>query len=339
MIKKIYILALLFFTSISFASAHVAYVVEDTERKNAMGYDFSFLLAPFQNLQYVLLMIATVVAVGLINLFIHFNPITERITSHARKVLGSYHELIPWIMRLALGITLIGAGTSNMLLSPIITNPEFSFIQILVGFSFLLGFLIAPASILTIALYLVALSTDSYIIGNIDVLALALGILVFHSGRPGIDDILGISLLSRIKIPRKYFTLILRLGIGGAMIFLGLYEKILNPHMSAIVVENFHLTSLVPVSQNLWVLGAGLTEFFIGFFIILGIFTRTVSVVAFAVLSLSFFFFKESVFSHVTLFATFSILVIEGGGYLSVDRYIESGHPLVLHPHEKDGLL
>ena len=72
----------------------------------------------------------------------------------------------------------------------------------------------------------------------------------------------------------------------------------------------------------MWVLGAGLVELLVGFFLVIGFYTRLVAVIAFLVLSLSFFFFKEAVFSHVTLFGILSLILINGAGYLSIDSWI-----------------
>lgn len=44
-----------------------------------------------------------------------------------------------------------------------------------------------------------------------------------------------------------------------------------------------------------------------GLLLVLGIKTRLTAVIAFIVLSLSFFYFQESVYSHVTLFGTFRL--------------------------------
>jgi uncharacterized membrane protein YphA (DoxX/SURF4 family) len=101
--------------------------------------------------------------------------------------------------------------------------------------------------------------------------------------------------------------------------FLAVYEKILNPHISELIVNNFGLLDIVNVSPAMWVLGAGIIEFIIGFTLFIGWFTRASSAIAFVVLSLSFFYFGEEVSSHVTLFANLAVLFITRGGIWSVD--------------------
>jgi uncharacterized membrane protein YphA (DoxX/SURF4 family) len=112
----------------------------------------------------------------------------------------------------------------------------------------------------------------------------------------------------------RYAPLVARVGLGFSMAYLAVLEKVLNPHWSEAVVQRYHLQSAVPVSAELWVLGAGLIELAVGLAILLGYRVRLFAAVAFGVLSVSFFFFNESVYSHVTLFATLSIIYILGSG-------------------------
>jgi uncharacterized membrane protein YphA (DoxX/SURF4 family) len=200
--------------------------------------------------------------------------------------------------------------------------PGFATLEIVLGFLFLLGFLITPATIITLGLYIFALSKNIYLIGNLDMCALALSVLVFHSPRPGLDDMLGISLLHTLSIKRHYIAPVVRIGLGGAMIYLALFEKILNPHMSALVVSQYHLQHFINVTPAMWVLATGLIELVIGIALCIGLKTRLASIIAFIVISGTFFYFKESVTSHITLFGGLSILAIEGGGLWSVDQWI-----------------
>ena len=79
---------------------------------------------------------------------------------------------------------------------------------------------------------------------------------------------------------------------------------------------------MIPVPASLWVLGAGTVEFVLGVLLIIGLEVRLVSIVAFLVISLSFFYFKESVYSHVTLFGAISMLIVTGAGKCSVDHRV-----------------
>jgi len=98
------------------------------------------------------------------------------------------------------------------------------------------------------------------------------------------------------------------------MIYLAVYEKILNPHLSAQVVAQFRLDQVIPVQTAMWVLSAGIIEAVLGLLIITGFYTRVVVAIAFVVLSMSFFYFGEAVYSHITLFGIMSVLFATGNG-------------------------
>ncbi len=322
--NKIYkFLTLSLFACMPFLThAHVAYVVSPSELSENLGPDTNYLMGIFTEPSNILLMVGTIIGILLVVLISKKSKRITHFFSGVSEKLTSYHEFIPWIIRLSLGILLIGAGTEGALISPIISNAwGYSMIQIALGFAFLLGFLLVPSALVTIGLYIVGLTQDIYLIGNIDVLALALGLLVFHSARPGVDDILGISLLRFLKIERHYLALLVRVLVGIGFTYLALYEKLLNPHISEVVVMNYGLASLIPVSPEMWVFSVGIIELILGIFIFIGFYTRTSACVAIVVLSTTFFFFKESVYSHVTLFGILSIIAIEGGGMLSIDRF------------------
>lgn len=304
------------------AFAHVGYVISDSEMQKQAGPDFLFLLKPLTQPRYLLLMFGAAVAVLALYLLSRRIPFVNDRVAFIRERTKSYTDLVSWMLRLSLGIALIGAGTAQAFISPVLSSfPQFSFVQILLGFLLLAGFLLSLSTWLATALFLLALSKNFYLLGNADFLAASVVLLVLANPKPGLDDLLGMPFWSPLKKLREFTPLILRIGIGGAMLFLAVYEKFLNPHLSAAVVENFHLTSVLPVSPEMWVLSAGLIEFIVGLALFVGFQTRLVAAIAFAVLSLSFFYFGEGVYSHITLFGVLSVLFVTGGGRWSVDSY------------------
>ena len=184
------------------------------------------------------------------------------------------------------------------------------------------GFLVGPSAVAIIFLFFYALAQDMYMIGAFDMLALVFSLFILDSRRPGIDDILGIPDYTHIKPLKPYLATILRCGVGIAMAYLALYEKILNPNLSVYVVEVTNLTEVIPVSAYMWTFAAGVIELAIGVALIIGLKTRLTSVVALLVLSMSFFYFEESVTSHVTLFGILAIVFILGPGKRSVDEWL-----------------
>jgi len=307
------------------AYAHVRYLVNDVSE--TVGQDVEFLISPFFDAANLYLMLGTVLGVVLLWFISRKVPFIRKRLSETSSRSDTYTEFIPWILRLSLGISLIGSGINGTLVSPIITSPGLADLQILVGFLLLAGFLTVPAALITIFLYFAGLKTDWYLFGNLEYLALGLTILIAGHSRPGVDDMLCLPRLKILSFMEKYIPLILRLGVGGAMMFLALYEKILNPHLSEYVVVNFGLLDVVNVSPAMWVLGAGVIEFLIGFALFVGFRTRLVSAIAFIVLTLSFFYFEEDVSSHITLFGILSVLFITKGGFISVDNLLGNKNP------------
>jgi uncharacterized membrane protein YphA (DoxX/SURF4 family) len=302
------------------ASAHVGYVVTADQMHRAAGADWQYFFSVFSKGSNIVLMLVTILIVAGLMYYIPKTKVWRAFVKHIEKHLASYQEFLPWMARLSIGIALMGAGTASVFFSP--TVPAFApipFFLILTGFFYLIGFLLIPTTVFIIVLFLVALSGHAYLIGNLDLLALLFAFLALHDERPGVDHIFGIRVLTILKLPREWAPLILRAGIGIAMIFLALYEKILNPHFSRLVVDQYVLTDVVHVSSQMWVFGAGMIELVVGLCLLLGLYTRLVSVVAFLILSLSFFFFKEAVYSHVTLFGLLSMLLVLGGGKWSLD--------------------
>lgn len=304
------------------ASAHVGYVLDHEDFVSHGGTDTAFLFSGIeQNPGAVLLsVLAGLLVIGGI-IFFRRSAGGKRFMARASEKLASYEELLPWMARLSLGIALLGAGTASAFISPVLgsASAAVALLEIVLGFLFLLGFLTIPAVIATVILFASGLAKSGYLVGNFDLLALAISVFLLGSTRPGLDDILGLGAKMKWERLKRYVPLILRVGLGTAFIFLAVYEKFLNPHDSELVVQTYNLMHVIPVPASLWVFGAGAVELILGVMLIIGFEIRVVSIISFLVISLSFFYFKESVYSHVTLFGALSMLLVTGAGILSVD--------------------
>lgn len=313
---------LFLFFSIS-SEAHVSYVLGKQILHDALGRDNIYLLQALTGFD-ISLMIGTAFGIVLLYLFLRHNSWFQKHVNLFQQHAHTYGIYLAWIARLGLGIALIGAGTSDVLISPTLQGFSlFSTLQIALGFLLMAGLFTSLATIGAVALYLYALLQTPYLLGNLDFLGLALCLLALGSTRPGLDDLLNIQFHIQLHALKPFIALLARLGIGLSMIYLALYEKILNPHISQLVVTQYHLTSAIPVSSNMWVLSAGIIECIVGLFLVLGLFTRTTAAVAFLVLSASFFYFHEAVYAHVTLFAILSLVFVLGGGRASMDHLLQ----------------
>jgi len=310
----------IFFMGVNKVGAHVGYVVSEDLMQKSSGQNWEYLSQALISSNIILAVSVLVISVFLIS-FIPKFKVWKRFESNIKTRLSTYGDFLPWMARLSIGIALMGAGTAGVFFSPIASAfAPIPFIEILLGFFFLTGFLLIPITIFTIVLFIVELSGDSYLIGNLDILGLLFAYLALHSERPGIDDIFNLKTLYTLRFPRHFASLFLRIGVGVAMIYLSLYEKILNPIFSDIIVREYHLQNVLNVSAPMWVLSVGMIELIVGLCLLFGFYTRLVSIIAFMILSLSFFYFKEDVYSHVTLFGLLYMLFVLGGGMWSFDN-------------------
>jgi uncharacterized membrane protein YphA (DoxX/SURF4 family) len=307
---------LVFFLTLPVAAhAHVQYVVSPGLFDASAGRDDLFLLHAFSDRQAWILLIVSLIVLVIVYKIGSCSRLVRDEHEHILESRRQYEAYFPWMMRLALGISLIGAGSAQALLTPgMEALPWIASIEFLLGFLILVGFLLTPAVLLTILLFFFALGSDLYTLGSFEFLALALSLFIYADSRPGLDHLLELPFLSPLTHLRHLVPLILRLGIGISMVTLAISEKFLNPHASVLVVEQFDLTHFIPVSPEAWVLWVGVVELVIGLLLLLGIKTRLVSLIAFVVLSLSFFFFGEEVYAHITLFTVLSILFVTGSG-------------------------
>lgn len=310
-----------------FSFAHVGYVIDQQSFDEAKGTDFQFLASAVEDPFNVQLILITILAVLVIYYLGHKNFFIKKELNHIKKYASSYEDLVPWILRLSLGIALIGASSANMLVSPLLpTNGTIALIELIIGFLMLFGAFIEVTALITVLLFIIGIFAEPYLFGNLEFFGAALALMLIGNPRPGFDHIVGIKMFVSENL-RKLYVPILRISIGLALTFLAVYEKMLNPHASELVVQKYNLTSAIAVSPEMWVFSVGIIEIVVGIFLLIGFKTRLTAAIAFAVLVLTFFYFKEDIFSHVTLFGTLSVLFITGGGAFSVDRYLERKFP------------
>lgn len=305
------------------AYAHVAYVMEPEQFVEGGGVEASFLLAaltPFNSF----LILTTILLFVAVNIYIWPKPFVKKINERLQNIAKEYKEYLPLLLRMGLAMVFIGAAGGNYLVSPIgYTTSAIATVQLALGFALMFGLGSLFASILAILVYVYALASNIYYIGNIEVLAMVLAYLVLANNKPGIDHFFGFS-MPEFKVGDYMPTFILRIGVGFALMFSALYEKFFYTAATSSIVFDFHLMEIIPVSASMWVFSALVIEFCLGLFLFIGWRTRFMSVVAFLMLMTTLFFFGESVFSHVSLFIILFWLFIAGGGPKSVDARLKA---------------
>ena len=330
--------------------AHVDYVTEPgVETRDAVAFTIGVLSDPFNA---ALFGGVGVVAIAGIAMYLYVRPtITDIVV--LRDKLASYGDLIPWMLRLAVGMPLIGAGFQGYLFAPTVTfnvgaNPLLRILFIGLGFFTLFGLGTRIVATVGLVTYAWALATEPSVVLAIEYVPLFLALFVLGGGRPSADDML-LEVAStdgsfygrvdpihhlkrylddRTRPLRPYVPVVLRVGMGVAFIYLGLVQKLSQPSSVLAVVEKYNLTAVVPVDPGLWVVGAGVTEIAVGVALIAGFFTRGMAATAFLLFTLTLFGLPDDpVLAHVTLFGMVSAVFTLGAGPLSFDHWF--GRPAV----------
>ncbi|NHX37912.1 MULTISPECIES: DoxX family protein [Halolamina] len=267
-----------------------------------------------------------------------------------RTTLRSYDDLLPWLARLAIGLPMVGAGFTGYLFSPAATadllglpGPLIRLYGISVGFLLVFGFATRIAALAGLLGYVVGLAFSPALLLALEYVPGFLVILLLGGGRPSADHVF--SRLSaaegtvyqrfdpvretlapigeRLAARTDLVPVIVRVGLGASFVYLGIVQKLFMPGQALAVVAKYDLTSVVPVSPELWVVGAALTEMALGIALALGLFTRAGCGVAILMFTTTLFGLPDDpVMAHVSLFGLVSVLVITGGGAYSLDRWL-----------------
>jgi len=303
-----------------YASAHVEYVLPEGHGLGAASWS-SEVFEPLRDPAMLLLMLGTAAATAALYIAAQKISVVARYLKRVATAAESNRPLVPWMLRLGVGVALISAGVHGYLVSPVAeATPWLAGFEVLVGFGLLAGVLTGVGASLVLGFYALAVSQNIYVLGNAETAASAIVILMLADARPGVDQIFGAPFIPSLERWKAWAPVVLRVLLGGTMIFLAVWEKFLHAPASTEVVLMYGLHNIVPVSAQMWVLSAGIIEIAVGAFLLIGAFTRLTSAVAFLVLVTTFFFFREDVTAHVTLFATVSAVFVMGAGPWSADE-------------------
>lgn len=300
-------LALLFFAHL--ALAHEAYVLTP-EQFNAG------LLAPRPNLFTALanahnLRIAVVVdilvAVLLLgNAYLKTTVFGVRISRFFER--GQGVALV--LLRLALAGALFASAYTGSFLAPELLLSALPFAVLLRWLLFIIsamlavGFFTELAALVALVVYLLSATVFGwYVFTYANYLGEMVALALFGSRLFSFDGFLR-GKLTRARLNPMYETLIIRVCYGAALIFAAINIKWLHPALTQMVVTQYNLTQfhwLFPTDQLFLVLGAAIAELTIGVCILIGFQVRLINVVVLFYMTLSLFFFHESVWPHLML--------------------------------------
>lgn len=326
------------------AAAHVEYVTTTGER----GDPLAFLATALSNPTVVAVLAASGVAVvGATVAYLRVRPLAADVRV-LRAALADYRDLVPWLLRLSIGLPMVGAGYTGYLFTPLVTASETAvparLFGVAVGFLLLFGLATRFVAGVALCTYLAVLVAHPEAFFAVEYAAGLLAVVVVGGGRPSADHVIrrmasndetvysridplyrtvAVPVGRRLDAYRAFVPTVVRVGMGVAFVYLALAEKLLVPARALAVVAKYDLTAVLAVPPELWVLGAALTELLLGVLLVVGLFTRAASGAAFVVFTTTLFGLPDDpVLAHVSLFGLVSVLLVTGAGPVALDGWL-----------------
>jgi uncharacterized membrane protein YphA (DoxX/SURF4 family) len=318
---------------------HVDYVSEETPAGSVADLLAVVLAEPL----YVALFVGGAVA-GVVGLAVGPRLLSVPDVAVARRTLASYRPYLGWMLRLSLGLPLVGSGFAGYFISPSVPV-EFRLPQVVAGFLLLFGLFTRATALVGLVAYLTGLAVEPTLLLASEYVGGFLAILLVGPGQPSADgmfrriSVTDGTLANRYGLARAFAVrerlaavgldadlvgTVVRASLGLNFVYLGVTQKLLNGGQALAVVERYDLTSVVPVAPEVWVVGAGLAEAAVGTALLLGVATRGVSAVAFLLFTTTLFGLPDDpVLAHVSLFGLASVLMVTGSGRYEVGTWVD----------------
>lgn len=271
------------------------------------------------------------VAIGtLIGFSLSFVARHTRLGLRTDTFLGKYADYGLFFIRISLGVaTCIGAALGSFL------GPEIPFstlplpdlflpLAFAAGVLLVLGLFTEYAAAALLVTFLAATTVyGSYLLTYVNYLGEIAALFLFGSHFHSLDRVF---FGERRRYPKytKFEPFIIRATYGLAIVYTAIAVKLLHPDITLAVVNQYNLTQfhwLFPSDPLLVALGAGLAELLIGFLLIIGLEVRVTVLVSLFYITLSLFFFRESVWPHLILYGVSFQLILNGAGPYSVDEH------------------
>ncbi len=237
---------------------------------------------------------------------------STRLFKAVGKFIDKATVIAPDVIRIAFGLSLIISAKNNAVFGPELPINSFPLPGLLrialvvIGVALTLGIFIRAFGWLAVALCLFVFATKGwYILTYTNYLGEAMAVVLLPIQTISLDGL--IAKLRHIKIPRpryeQYSMPVARILFGFSLLYAAINVKFVTSALSLDVVNRYSLTHYFPFDPLFVVLGAGLIEILIAVLYILGLLQRFNTIFFLIFLSLSLFFFKESVWPHYLLIA------------------------------------
>ena len=305
----------------SLASAHEAYVLpQDFFWKGIHAPIDPKALAALHNPEDVVLMFEITAAVLLL-IFLNFLFRRSRLGARVNHALERLAPVGPFVIRVAVAAAFVLGAKQWEFLGPELSLYKMPFPALLhVGLYaaaglILLGLFTEVAAAIGFAILALAFATFGAYIGTyLNYVGELVALMLFGMRHHSFDRlILGPLKGWRAKY-EKYGHAIVRICYGLALIYAGVTVKFLHPDLTLRVIQDWHLAQfhwLFPSDPLLIVLGGGLAEAAIGFFILIGFEVRMTVLISLFYITLSLLYFRELVWPHILLYGISINLLVQ----------------------------
>ncbi len=321
---------LFYFINITKAFAHEAYVLPKNQFEQELKIFTKNSLAPLfdpANIQ-LFTTIAFIIALSYV-LSILFA--TTNLASNLNKHIKKIHITGPFTIRLAIGSSLLLAASSNSIFGPELSLSQIpqseiiSFFTVVISIMLLLGLLTEIAAIASLSIFLLSIFYFGfYMITYVNYLGEIIVLILFGSRFLSLDKLLFGHKLHVVHLEKfKHLEIpVVRILYGIGLIYTAFSIKFLHQNIPIAVYEQYNLRQFFQLDATFIAAGAALSEFLIGFFILIGFAQRLTITILLIFITLSLLYFREMVWPHLMLYGISISLFINSGDLFTVDHYL-----------------
>lgn len=254
--------------------------------------------------------------VGFVIVSVFIISISVKMEDTFDKYLVKLKQFAPFIARVTVGLGFMSCAYHGALFGPelpfsIMFGQWSVLMQIIIailGIFMVLGLYSRIAGLTSLAIFAISIYKEGYyMLTYANYLTEFLVLILIGGHKYTVDDTKHV--WWRITKGLNYLAtkygdlafLILRVGFGTSLIYAAVYAKIWHNQMSLAVVHEYNLIDVFGFPAEFIVFGAGIIEILLGIFFILGLEIRFTAVVLNIFLTLSLFYFGESVWPHIIL--------------------------------------
>lgn len=330
--------AIVWFLAVSSVSAHEAYVMDREAFWKGVAQPLDFRALDALKDQHNLILTAAVISGILLLILLNFLFRLSRPGRRIHGLLEKFSPIGPMFVRAAIAAAFFFSALTYSFLGPELPLKYMPFAEflrwMLFGISIFItvGLFTEIAAFAALIIFTVGFFVfGSYLLTYFNYLGEIIALLFFGMRRWSLDAFIFGPLNAVRRRWERYETTIVRVFYGIALMFAGLTVKFLHPDLTIKVITDWNLTQfhwLFPRDPLLITLGAGLAEFTIGFFILVGFEMRIVVLISLFYITLSLIYFKELVWPHLMLYGISLNLLLQPE-VLTLDHFLFNEHKKV----------